>query len=359
MTEPQSTALWPISHGTAISQEERIRGCLLGTAVGDALLLPYEGLSAKQIARHFPGNLRHRFFCHRGMLSDDTEHTIFIAQSWLRCGGDSGKFLRALAWRLRWWIACLPAGMGSATLRGCIRLWLGISPRRSGVMSAGNGAAMRTAVLGVLLPDDDARRREFVTVATEVTHRDHRALVGALAVAEASAWIVRAQSGEDLWARLHSCAEDDDWTSRLTLVQTALSEGRDMAWLGERLGCTWGITGYVYHTVPVALFVWMRYRTDGEAALTAVAQAGGDTDTIGAIVGALIGCDAGVIGFPQQWIDRIADWPLSINYVKRLSLALVHPSSPPPRWFWPAYPLRSLLFFLLVLSEGFLRIFRR
>ncbi|MGB7325235.1 MAG: ADP-ribosylglycohydrolase family protein, partial [Rubripirellula sp.] len=57
---------------------DAIIGCILGTAVGDALGLPYEGVSAKRAPRLLGPPDRNRFFLGRGMISDDTEHTCMV-----------------------------------------------------------------------------------------------------------------------------------------------------------------------------------------------------------------------------------------------------------------------------------------
>ncbi len=80
----------------------RLAGILLGTAVGDALGLPAEGLSPQRRQRLMAGDWRHRFLFGRGMLSDDTEHALFVAQSLLRHPADADAFQRRLAWHLRW-----------------------------------------------------------------------------------------------------------------------------------------------------------------------------------------------------------------------------------------------------------------
>lgn len=59
-------------------------GLLWGTAVGDALGLPAEGLSPKRARALFPRPWRHRLLPGTGMISDDTEHTLFVAQCLLR-----------------------------------------------------------------------------------------------------------------------------------------------------------------------------------------------------------------------------------------------------------------------------------
>ncbi len=52
--------------------------CLLGGAVGDALGLPFEGLSAKRTQKFFSNHQTYNLipFIHFGMVSDDTEHAI-------------------------------------------------------------------------------------------------------------------------------------------------------------------------------------------------------------------------------------------------------------------------------------------
>ena len=122
---------WP-SIRMRSAMNDRLAGILLGTAVGDALGLPAEGLSPRRRRRLMPGPWRHRLLFGRGMVSDDTEHTLFVAQSLLRYPTDADAFQRRLAWRLRWWFAGLPAGVGMATARACVKLWLGSRPVEAG-----------------------------------------------------------------------------------------------------------------------------------------------------------------------------------------------------------------------------------
>ena len=84
-----------------------------------------------------------------GFCSDDTEHTQIVGRALLLSAGDPELFERELGDQLKRWLLTLPAGVGIATLRACIRLLIGLSPSRSGVYSAGNGPAMRSALIGV------------------------------------------------------------------------------------------------------------------------------------------------------------------------------------------------------------------
>lgn len=74
--------------------QERFAGLLLGTAVGDALGLPAEGLTRSCIERRWLGNWRHRFVFGHGMCSDDTEHTFFVAHGGARTASERRRGAR-------------------------------------------------------------------------------------------------------------------------------------------------------------------------------------------------------------------------------------------------------------------------
>lgn len=64
-----------------MDRAEAAVGCILGTAVGDALGLACEGLSSDRQRRWFPSLDSYHLFLGKGLCSDDTEHTCMIAQS--------------------------------------------------------------------------------------------------------------------------------------------------------------------------------------------------------------------------------------------------------------------------------------
>jgi ADP-ribosylglycohydrolase len=103
---------------------EAVLGCLLGTAVGDSMGLPYEGLSRKAVKARYPRIDGHRWVFGRGMISDDTEHTWIVAEALLRADGDVAVFERHLARGLRFWFLTAPPALGWATLRACLKLVL-------------------------------------------------------------------------------------------------------------------------------------------------------------------------------------------------------------------------------------------
>jgi ADP-ribosylglycohydrolase len=308
---------------------DRIAGVILGTAVGDALGLPREGLSARRAARMFgPPPLRHRFLFGRGMVSDDTEHACLVGQSLLRQPDDSTTFARDLARRLRFWLLGLPAGLGSATLRSILKLWVGFSTDHSGVRSAGNGPAMRAALLGACLGHEPERLRSFVRASTRLTHTDPRAERGAWLVATAAHYgAVQGPRGLNRRALLQAARAawdepDAEWERLLTMIESHLEQGAEPARFAEALGLRRGVSGYIYHTVPVAVYCWLRSPGDFRRAVEEVIALGGDADTTGAVVGALAGGTVGAGGIPRKWVDGLLEWPRSVGWMRALARRL-------------------------------------
>ena len=141
--------------------EHSIVGCLWGIAVGDALGLPCEGLSKHRQQRIYPNIAGYHLLFGHGMVSDDTEHTWMTAQVLCLSKGNPALFGSALAHQLRVWRLAIPAGVGFATLRAILRLCLGWSWARSSVYSAGNGPAMRSALIGVCYGQDPGAHEDI------------------------------------------------------------------------------------------------------------------------------------------------------------------------------------------------------
>jgi len=335
-------------------------GCLLGIAVGDALGLPYEGLSPQRARKLLGEPDRMRLWFGRGMVSDDTEHACLVAQALIASGGDPDRFTAELGRRLRRWFLTLPAGIGRATARACLKLCIGISPRHSGVFSAGNGLAMRNALLGVAI-DDLALLRHFVQVSTRITHTDPKAEYGALAVAFAAHWATHSPEIDvgSYQRGLNDLLHGEPAGEFLQLIDqlaASLQRGESSAEFATSLGLARGISGYVYHTVPVALHAWFRSPRDYRSAVMEIIRCGGDADTTAAIVGGIVGATVGKKGIPSEWLSRIHDWPCTITWMERLAEQLDEGNDRAPELFVGAVLLRNIFFLLIVLAHGFRRL---
>jgi ADP-ribosylglycohydrolase len=353
---------------------DTVAGVLLGTAVGDAMGLPREGLSRGRARRLFGDPpLRHAFILGRGMVSDDTEHTCLVGQALLRAPDDPEGFAHALGWGLRLWLLGVPAGVGWATLRATARLWLGIPPSRSGVFSAGNGPAMRAPLLGACLGDDTERLRAYVRASTRLTHTDPRAERGALLVAQAADHGARhgpgGVSGPAFLASVRGglVEMDPELDGLLAKAEDHLRRDAPAEELAVALGLRRGVSGYVYHTVPLALYCWLRGPGDFRRAVEEVITLGGDADTTGAIVGGIAGATVGAVGIPAEWVRGLLEWPRSVAWLRALAARLAdqfpgagaaarpRAGGGPLPLFWPGLIPRNLLFVAAVFLHALRR----
>lgn len=358
-----------------MEKKEAIVGCLLGTAIGDALGLACEGLSKSRQAKLFPNVEKFHFFLGRGMISDDTEHTCMVAQSLIVSAGDRDKFVKNLSRRLRWWLLGLPAGVGFATLRSILKLWIGFAPERSGVFSAGNGPAMRSAIIGVCYGNHPDILCALVRGSTRITHTDPKAELGALAVALA-AYMASQYAGKPLSpsAYFHtfqtlseeltpsSASERSAFLHLVDQVISSVEKGQTTEEFARDLGLARGVSGYIYHTVPVVLHAWFCFQQDFRSAVTAVIRCGGDTDTTAAIVGAIVGAGVGKQGIPAEWLDGLWEWPRNVTWMERLGTRLADVTAQQSKQQVLPLPirgifLRNLFFMIVVLLHGLRRLF--
>lgn len=344
-----------------------LTGSILGTAVGDAIGLPYEGLSPQRAQRLLGEPDRHRLLFGHGMVSDDTEHACMVAQAMVAAGDDAEWFTRDFAWRLRFWLLGLPAGTGLATLRACLRLCRGVSTNRSGVFSAGNGPAMRAPIIGAAI-DDLEQLKSFVRAATRITHTDPKAEHGALAVALAARLACGETSvaGADFIGKLrlllHEEPEVDELLSLLESAVDSVSRGDSTTAFAAELGLANGVSGYVNHTVPVVVHAWLQNQQDYRQAVESVVRCGGDADSTAAMVGGIVGCHLGKPGIPEKWLQGLCEWPRTVNWMERLAnqLSDVRESrraTSPIRLSAFGVIARNLLFLAVVLTHAFRRLF--
>ncbi len=292
---------------------DRLAGTLLGTALGDALGLPMEMLSPRIIARRFPRLDRFHLLGSIGFVSDDTEQSALVAQSLARHPRDPDACVRAFRRSLLGWFLRLPWGIGLGTLRACVRIALGL--RRSGVATAGNGAAMRAAIVGVFFHDDAVARRSTSDALARVTHTDARAVEGARFVAEVAAMAVTGDAPEEALEAALAVVTEATLAEALGRAIALAREGAPLDVAAKELGTT----GFVLHTVPFAAYAFARWGRDPMEAIAAVIRAGGDTDSIGAIVGAWCGALGGEGALPRELIGRIQDGPFGPTHLRALA----------------------------------------
>ncbi len=336
---------------------DRLAGTLLGTALGDALGLPAEGMSARAIARRFGTVNRFRLLGQVGFVSDDTEQTALVAGAIVVAPTDLDRSLAYFRRSLLAWFARLPWGVGRATIRACIRIALGLKP--TGVRSAGNGAAMRASVIGVFFADRADLRRDWTRAFAEVTHRDPRAVAGAVFVAEVAALAASDSANTDRLDLLTRAIIVVDNSELAEAIHQALNLARSCA-ATNHASSVCGTTGFVVDSVAFAAFLWARWGDDPFLAWAEAISAGGDTDTIAAIVGGWIGAAVGESALPTELIAQIHDGPFGPTHLRQLARALVEVQDGvgrrPPRFSALGAFARNMALLPVIFGHGFRRL---
>jgi ADP-ribosylglycohydrolase len=326
---------------------DRIAGILLGTALGDALGLACEGMTPLAIHRRFGTVRRFHLLGRTGFVSDDTEQAALLAQAISRAHDDDAKLLRYYRRSLVGWFWRLPFGIGWSTLKACLRMTAGIAA--PGVFSAGNGAAMRAPILGGLIVDPDRRLRAGRAIA-ELTHTDPMGVDGALYTAEVTAGLIRDLAPRQAVTRALAVVQTNE-------MRTAIAQAIDLADAGvptTAAAQTLGNTGFVVHTVGLATYGLLVAGQDVLNALADVISAGGDTDTIAAILGAWLGAQCGAAALPSL-VDRIAGGPFGPAHLRALA-ASAAAGTEPPRFSVAWALLRNLALYPVILAHGFRRL---
>lgn len=325
---------------------ERLRGALLGLAIGDAMGLPFEGMSRRSVQRRFARAERFRLLGGKGIVSDDTEQTALLAWA-LAASSDDAEVVRRFRRAMVGWLARLPFGIGWGTLRACVRMSLGMT--RPGVPSAGNGAAMRAGVLGAYLADQPARRRILGPAVARLTHTDPRGVEAALFVAEVAAGCARGVM--DRVTVVASARAVVEHVALRAAIDDALELARGSA---DSPPVVLGNTGFVVHTVGLCTFCFVRFGSDPISGIEAAIRAGGDTDTHAAIVGGWLGALHGEASLPNGSIDSLLEGPFGPTHLRALGDALAADRAP-PRWSWWLALVRNLALWPVIVAHGLLR----
>lgn len=90
-------------------------------------------------------------------------------------------------------------------------------------------------------------------------------------------------------------------------------------------------------------------------------RCGGDTDTVAAIAGSIVGAGVGAAGIPPRYLDTLWDWPRGGGWIAdaaREAVTAVDARRPRQSRFLPplGLALRSLFFLAVVLAHGLRRL---
>lgn len=294
----------------------RLEGCLLGTAAGDALGLPAEGLAPGRQQKLYPRMDRYQLLWGRGIISDDTEHAVLTLGALRESQGEVEPFRRQMRQRLRRWFWTLPPGIGYGTLKAGVKLSLGLA--RTGVFSAGNGPAMRAPIIAAWcsLNEGEQRLEALIKASTEVTHTDPKAYHGSLVLARITHQLIEGRL--DPPALTYGI---DDNQCLETVARVFSSPEKPLPQLCQEMGLSQGVSGYIYHTMALVLQAVVRKESSFEKSVIEIIRCGGDSDSTAALVGGILGAVGGPESIPLPWRKGLRDWPLGAERLVALARA--------------------------------------
>ena len=313
----------------------RAYGALAGLALGDALGMPTQVMSPEQIRAVYgrvtglvdgddsqpyaPG-------MPAGSVTDDTEQALLIASLLVRGGGsssghvalDAGDFSHAL---LAWEDSMIERGsldlLGPSTKAALERVRAGEDPLTVGGLGTTNGAAMRVTPIGIAVSTADPEVfADAVWSSCQVTHATRQGFQSAALVAAAVSlaldWPEASASDMTtlLWkavSYVESLPERGAWTpdpdvvaaTRRAIQLVANPASSSLECLVEQIGTSVASA----HAIPMAFALLAR--DPSPRALLDATNLGGDTDTIGAIAGAILGSVLGVEAFDPAMLTQV------------------------------------------------------
>lgn len=299
---------------------DRAHGALLGLALGDALGMPTQSLSREAVAARYG---RITGFVDAapdqpiapsmpaGSVTDDTEQAVLVAELLIAGHGtiDPDDFAAAL---VAWEQTMIARGsrdlLGPSTKAAITALQTGATTAEAGRYGTTNGAAMRIAPVGIATPPGPRLLRAVVQ-ASQVTHSTGLGISGAAAVA---AGVSAGIDGADVPAALDAAVEaarvgehEGSWVAGASIASRYLALRpfaralTDDA-LADYLYDVVGTSVQSQESVVSALLLVDRYRDAPFEGLCVAASLGGDTDTIAAVAGAVLGACHGASAFPAQ-----------------------------------------------------------
>lgn len=297
-------------------RHDRSRGVLLGLAVGNILGLRGEGLWYYEIPGRYPGGViapnpkeQHR------PMDDDLAQAVELSET-LRVGGD---IIHEFARRLVVWRRENGRGIGYTTRTAIDFLEAGAPPPEAARMVyehdpiASNGGLMRCAPIAIAHQSAPERLVRDSAALCTVTHYAPTSQWSCIIINAVIALLLQG-ADPDVSAVLAAVSADgapdllataaDDGIP--TEVLTSLAEGQPISADAAWLRCDQHLIGHTLLTMQAGLWA-ATPPLDFEAALVQLVSAGGDTDTNGAVAGAVLGARYGAAAIPQAWLDCIPE----------------------------------------------------
>ena len=319
--------------------KEKVLGCLLGAAIGDAMGAATEMRTTEQIKELFNGPVREFLsppmdtFARGnkpGQVTDDFSLAYIGIETVLSHGGkiDNDVAVEAL---IKW--SNIPEYFGrfaGPTTRAAI------TAMKTGVKAedkwgfklcaendkATNGAAMKASAMATLSLTNIEKAFENCMIFSMPTHDNNTALSGAAAVACATSEALKESATLDsiLEQALIGSKKGDEFGRKhgKTLANPSIYEKTKLAIsyaaniekmddLMQEISDVIGTSVYAYDSVPAAFGFIAKYQGDPMEPIIAAVNVGNDTDSIATIVGGVLGALVGYKAFPEGYLELIEE----------------------------------------------------
>lgn len=303
-------------YASPMIETDKIAGVVLGTAIGDALGYPVEfnkdRLPVKALAELVDKQAR----C--ALYSDDTQMFLatvegladaLVANRWGVT--DAAPFIAGhyVKWSKSPENNRAPGG---ACMYGCANLADGIAWDVAGKPHGkGCGAAMRSMAYSLFLEVDHAA--QWAGEHALMTHRDASAQASAAAVAAGVRGALEDLGKFQIAALMVSAARVYDAETAMLLNRAVMDAQNNVS--AEKVLDRWrGWRGD--EAVAASLYCLLQTSGYADAVLLAV-NSPGDSDSLGAITGALAGAKYGAAAIPGGWIEVIENRPMLVDVAIR------------------------------------------
>lgn len=290
---------------------KRIRGVLIGGAVGDAMGMPTECWSQEKIKRIFPNGVKDFMSSNendalgrkmkKGEITDDTINTIMIIETIVENHGNLN--VDSYIQKLREWNNNSEVSgyvSGPSTLRALKKIEDGISIEETGIMGTTNGASMKISPVGIV--SDYKNMEQLVKNVYQIclpTHNTKIAIAGATAISAVISYVIQGGNDvEQIWKIAYEGVEvaknygfdfpSADLKFRMQKAREIV-ENNSKEEAMKKLYYEIGTGLETIETIPCVFAVVQLANKDPMEAAIISANLGWDTDTIGAISAAICG----------------------------------------------------------------------
>lgn len=280
-------------------------GSLCGLAIGDSF-----GDAARKPDNQKNFGITTDFNKGASWSTDDTEFALLTAETLIKCGGDLKTQHVVDAW-LQHVVTQDELNRGGASEKeASMNLRKGIMPPESGRFNyagTSDGAAMRCGPIGILCAGDPKRAAKLAEIDASISHyRD--GIWGAQAVAAAVSMAMVDADMEDILKEVLSIVPEDSWFHATLVRAFSIVENAGYDVFSAWMPLHYELFSTVYSAVPEAVSqafgVLKMAHADFKTGVILAGNFGRDADTIGAIVGAVLGARYGASSIPSAWIEK-------------------------------------------------------